>query len=54
MRDIKAFRKALHAKKYDNETMMSVFGEACKKRNDGEFFKECFLAGCDVNEVLFY
>lgn len=57
-RNIEAFRNALHshqnAEMYDDETPMSVFEQACQTPNCGEFIKECIVAGCDVNKVIFY
>lgn len=54
-KDINAFRRVLHSpsdvEKYDSETKMSIFEQACQTENCGEFIEECVSIGCDVNKV---
>lgn len=38
--------------KYDAETQMSIFEQACQTPDCAEFIEECILVGCDVNKVI--
>lgn len=37
--------------KFDTETSMTIFEQACQKPGCAQFIEECILAGCDVNKV---